>query len=118
MVTKNGLTSFPVDYQGNLMHYPDTQYVLHEGKSATIQPMWMPNKPFEAKLLLQTLQRGRSAAYFIWVDTSTNKTYPMFMIDMIDVMQRKTVVKGVAIGTWQVRKRGQNYGIALSPSDF
>lgn len=96
------------------MHYPDDSYALINGESKIVGPTWEPNKSFGATLTLQTSQRGRSAAYFMWLDNTTGKTYPMFMADMLDLILQKTIVKGVVVGLWQVRKRGQNYGIALA----
>lgn len=112
----NNLKSYPVDDQGNLLHYPEPTYIVRDGHYIKSEIVWADNKPFVATLTLQTSQRGRSAAYFMWKDTATNKTYPMFMADMLDLVLQKTIVNGVVVGLWQVRKRGQNYGIALAPN--
>ncbi|MFC7760761.1 hypothetical protein ACFQY4_24130 [Catellatospora bangladeshensis] len=42
----------------------------------------------------------------------------MFMTDLLDVLHHKVVERGVVRGVWQVRKRGQNYGLALAPGEL
>lgn len=113
----------PYGRDGSLQHYPTSWWVL-TGKSyedrfgATIPehrsegPDWKPVEPFEAILILDGLARGRSAAYFWWHD-NTRRKYPMFMKEMVDVVKRGTINKGVVSGIWTVYKRGQNYGIGL-----
>ena len=40
----------------------------------------------------------------------------MFVADAVDVMRRTTITCGrVGPARWVVRKRGENYGIALAP---
>lgn len=72
---------------------------------------WRPNEPFEATLLLVNYERGRSAARFIWEDSTTSTRYPMFMSGMVDLVKGHRIEKGAATATWIVVKRGQNYGL-------
>lgn len=99
----NSLLKYPVDASGSLLHFPEVPFS---------EPMWLNNEPFVATFNYREIQRGRSAAYFIWVDNE-GRTFPMFMTDMADLIKNCTIVNGVVKGKWQVRKRGMNYGIAL-----
>jgi hypothetical protein len=94
-------TEAPYDPNGNLEHYP------------THRTVWRPNEPFKATLQIETSISGRSAKYLIWVDAD-GRRWPMFVTDCIDLMRRADVLKGVAEGTWVVRKRGANYGLRLA----
>ncbi|WP_155375787.1 hypothetical protein [Catellatospora vulcania] len=116
MAFTNRLGRYPVDDQGNLEHYPSRIHVWgkveHDGGQ-----LWSDaNEPFAATLTLVSGNRGRSAAYFLWRD-GAGRTYPMFMSDLVDVLMVKLVDRGVVNGRWQVRKRGQNYGLALAPTE-
>lgn len=99
---------------GNLHHYPSTEWVTdYTGQRHPVGPVWKDNVPFRADLRLERYGRGRSAAYFIW-KSDEGIEYPMFMSDMADMLQRAVIRNGlVENGQWHVRKRGQNYGIAL-----
>lgn len=72
---------------------------------------WRPNDLFEATLVLVGMERGRSAARFIWEDPDTSTRYPMFMSGMVDLVKGHKIIKGVVTATWIVVKRGQNYGL-------
>mgnify|MGYP001574538337 CR=1 FL=1 len=115
-IAGNGLKQYPVDYLGNVQHYPEGSYVKVNDTYELIPPNWIDNAPFEAKLSILDTHRGRSAAYFRLAD-SGGHIYPMFMTDMLELLMQTTIVNGVVVGRWQIRKRGQNYGISLS-TDF
>lgn len=72
---------------------------------------WRPNEPFYASLDLVDMERGRSAARFIWNHGATRTRYPMFMAGMLNIAQNEIIHHGEAMGWWIVVKRGQNYGI-------
>ncbi len=91
----------PYDAGGNMQVFPDN---LTE---------WRPNTPFEAALHIVGTERGRSAARFIAENTETGARYPLFMTDLLAIVQNGTIERGVIFGTWVGRKRGQNYGISL-----
>lgn len=97
---------------GSLLHYPETRLKLgrEEGELIWVEPGWRTNEPFYANLYLADMERGRSAAFFIWQDND-GRDYPMFMSDMFDLLRTKTVDEGYVEGIWLVKKRGQNYGI-------
>lgn len=104
----NRLDRYPVDEHGNLEHYP----------SSVNSQLWSAgNEPFAAELTFVDGRRGRSAAVFEWRDAG-GRVYPMFMTDLLDVLHHKLVDRGVVRGVWQVRKRGQNYGLALAPGEL
>lgn len=87
-----------------LMHYPQAWF------GETIE--WRPNEPFSATIRFTDYGRGRSAAYFNWQDEN-GQMYPMFISDLADLLTKRSVVDGEAVGLWIVRKRGQNYGLAM-----
>lgn len=72
---------------------------------------WRLLLPFDASLTLVGTSRGMSARTFHWRDEATGITYPMFPSDLVDVIQRTTVTRGVASARWVARKKGANYGI-------
>jgi hypothetical protein len=99
-------------WQGeSLLHYSHPLYEYREGVE------WREVEPFERTLTLKDTRRGRSAAYFIWVDALGNE-YPMFMTDVADLIRRGCIEFGVVHDAmWTVRKRGQNFGIRLADSE-
>lgn len=96
---------------GSLMHYPERVY---QGIGQYLEPEWRDvSKPFCLSIFCASMSRGRSAAYFIWRDAN-GATYPMFMTDMLEVIQKARIFNGCIVDGWfTIRKRGQNYGLAL-----
>lgn len=92
-----GPDQVPYDDNGNMRHYPES---WNGGL------VWKDNDQFFARMKVVGMERGRSAARFIVEDTSTGKRYPLFMKDMLEMIQGQEF-----LGTWSARKRGQNYGI-------
>lgn len=107
--------------RGNLMEWVAPDVVRRQATSTErfydTPDEWRPNVPFEAILTLTGIERGRSAARFMWY--GTGNTYPMFMIDACALMLRGEALQvGARDGWWIVMKRGQNYGIAaIDPPD-
>lgn len=99
---------------GSLLHFP-----YDWGSPSSIQ--WLKNDPFHATLRIADMRSGRSAKYVIWepVGTATDtRTFPMFIADLVDLLQSAEKIEhGIVSARWQVRKRGQNYGICLAPED-
>lgn len=93
----------PFNENGDLMHYPEGWYTNIE---------WRKVEPFQGRLRLEGYARGRSAAYFYWLDGQGHR-YPMFLADVAALLQERDVVAGEVHGWWRVVKRGQNYGLAL-----
>lgn len=96
----------PYDTHGNLLHFPGYSY-------HSTQPEWRDVVPFDATLTFNGQHRGRSAAYFEWLDADGRK-WPMFMTDIGDLLQAATIDLGVVSARWTVQKRGQNYGVRLA----
>ncbi|MGY1946666.1 hypothetical protein [Nocardia asiatica] len=78
---------------------------------------WRPNEPFAAALRIVGTVRGQSAARFIAEDTETNIQYPMFMTELLAIIQLATIDRGVITGQWIGCKRGANYGIRLQSQE-
>ena len=72
---------------------------------------WRANDPFRARLQISGIERGRSAARFIWVDDD-DRRFPMFMTDMENLVRHGVEVGGIVVGWWMVRQMGQNFGLA------
>lgn len=106
----NSLKAYPVSANGGLLHYPRQEW---NGVRYVDGPT-LPNDPFHATLRLTGMESGRSAKYVMWaaVSETDGRTWPMFVADLLDLLQHGTVTGGVASGRWQVRKRGANYGLA------
>jgi len=73
-----------------------------------------PNTEFEARLRIIGTERGQSAARFVAEHVDTGVRYPIFITDILAIIQGPGFSAGGHIlGTWQARKRGQNYGLRL-----
>lgn len=76
---------------------------------------WRPNEPFRASLQVDHMRSGRSAKYVMLKPVNSPldlRTYPMFISDLLDVIQRFGIERGsVMSGRWMASKRGQNYGL-------
>lgn len=102
----------PFDIHGNLLHHT---YAKPGDRDDRVD--WRPNDPFEATLALEGANRGRSSAYFVWVGED-GAQYPMFITDMVQLLQRQGVRKGGKVTTrWHAVKRGNNHGIALATAE-
>lgn len=97
---------------GNLMEYAGRARPGEVGEKWGYPDEWRPNEPVRMTLTLNTYERGRSAARFVWRDTEGRK-FPMFMVDVLALMKTKQGVQGGTVtDRWIVVKRGTNYGIA------
>lgn len=98
-----------------LLHYPQDWYSYEDGKPHCHSPEWREAEPFAATLQLDGMQRGRSAAYFMWRNVFSDATYPMFMKDMADLIQGGiTIQDGLVFAMFEPCKRGTNYGIRVA----
>lgn len=125
MSTKTKVTEVPFTAAGSLMHFPKDRLDYSEAEwgetsrtwtkmPAVVTPDWRPNVPFTATLRLDSTRRGRSAAYFVWLD-GDGREFPMFLTDLADLIKSGNVIAGgVIAGLWMVAKRGQNYGVRLA----
>jgi hypothetical protein len=121
MATK--LSVVPFDGLGNLKSWTGAEVGIDEPVScrrgdtpdrwdqerATI---WRPATPFVTKLRLSSLERGRSAARFIWKDALGHE-FPMFGQWLVDAIQKGTLEAGWLTGEWGFAKRGANYSVEL-----
>ncbi|WP_179377834.1 hypothetical protein [Rhodococcus sp. ACS1] len=96
------LAEYPKSANGGILEYNYNRSI----------PM-VPNTPFEATLEVVGIERGRSAARFRLNNVDTEATYPMFMTDMLHMVQTATIDAGRIRGTWMAQKRGTNYGVKL-----
>lgn len=106
----------PYDRNGNLMHYPETQWWYDEEtqQRRDAPPEWRVPEPMKAVLVYEGYARGRSAAYFMWRHSTTGTRYPMFMTDLDAMLRARTIpIQGVH-ATWIECKRGSNYGIRVA----
>jgi hypothetical protein len=107
-MAKIGKYQVPFDSNGNLLHY-----------AGYGQVDWRDNHPFRAQLKLDGMTSGYSAKYLKWVDINTGHRYSMFVADLIELLNERTVSKGLTMDSlWVVRKRGNNYGIVIYQPDF
>ncbi len=106
MAKKVGDYQIPFDKDGNQLHYPETW--SYRGC------VWKDNDPFEDTIEPVTLERGRSAAYFVFKRKSDGTEVTMFMKDLMEAFNK--INNGKITGTFRFVKRGMNYGIALMDS--
>ncbi|WP_221328991.1 hypothetical protein [Actinoplanes sp. L3-i22] len=116
MVTrKSSVVEVPYDERGNLLFYvegPRGHSYLDDDVHWVAYTM-RPNVAFDATLTLDSMRSGRSAKYLVWRDADGHH-FPMFISDLTTMLPLVTVRLGVVSGTWIVRKKGQNFGIALA----
>lgn len=89
---------------------------------------WKPNWEWEAIFRYDGVERGRSAAHFLWRDAAdpllppdeyrpnghyAQHPYVMFMQQIGEILEADGVVTREICGVWTWVKRGQNYGIKL-----
>lgn len=111
----------PFTAGGSLQHYPERTFMRYDpvtSRNVYEDPYFRAPEPFEATLTIQPgVMAGRSAKYLM-LAADDGRTFPMFVADLLDMALRAGVPTGGRItGRWVVRKRGQNFGIALAPRD-
>jgi hypothetical protein len=95
------ITEAPFDETGNMVSWPGPSY--HNRYSA-VQMREVP--PFKATMKVVGMETGRSAKRVILEDQETGIRYPMFVADMVKLLEETPVT-----ATWGPAKRGQNYGL-------
>lgn len=107
---------YPRAADGSIPHYV-SNYELREGRYS-----WSDDKtPFRGSMRLTGYSRGRSAVYFDVVNDKTGAKYSIFMTDMMDILEKHSVIAGQIIHRggsdftlmWVPTKRGNNYGVKL-----
>lgn len=99
----------PFDEHGNLQSYP--QRMIINGR--VVESFWRDNYEFDDKLRIANISRGQSSAKFILKSDTDGREYPMFMKDMLELIQTSKISNGIVIAKWTFVKRGQNYGIKV-----
>lgn len=93
----------PVDADGNWMSYPGYG-----------QAGWaLVGQPWADEFIIDHMETGRSSKIVILRSLHTERTYPMFVADLVKGIQQGLfdVEDGHLIGIWTASKRGANYGI-------
>jgi ABC-type phosphate transport system auxiliary subunit len=103
----------PKEYKAPFLNGNLQQYAY--GYSAG-QYDWRENVPFKKLLTLDSLYSGRSAKGVIWRDMDGN-TYPMFVTDLIELINLHELAYGKVLAYWVVQKRGENYGLRFHHSE-
>lgn len=124
---KSKITTVPFDGLGNLQSW--THMEAGHDLPATCRPgktidkwdqeratYWRPATPFHATLTLDRLERGRSAARFIWKDLAGHE-FPMFGQWLCNAIKLGVLSNGQLAGTWGFAKRGANYSIQYLNTD-
>ncbi|QNJ56923.1 hypothetical protein SEA_REINDEER_132 [Mycobacterium phage Reindeer] len=109
------VTEAPFDQNGNMISYPGEitgweWYLDDEGNQRyrAIRAEMTPMEPFYGEMRVVGIETGRSAKRLVLEDINTGKTYPLFVADIVKLLQDAGTV---LTGTWGASKRGQNYGI-------
>ena len=76
---------------------------------------WIDIPKFPAIMQITGMERGRSAARFTLKDVESGAVFPMFMTDMLALLQAGTINFGfTTVLNWEVCKRGENYGLRMA----
>jgi hypothetical protein len=98
--------SVPYDADGNLLHNPGPA-----GRGWAHQ--WRPNDVFECTLAGPTVTRSGGIGHVEW-RSAEGRIFPMFVTDLVEMINRADILGGSVQGRWIVRKRGQCYGLAYA----
>lgn len=110
----------PFNAKGDQLHYPEN---WPPGMT------WQDNRVYDGELVVDSMSRGRSAAYFEgtltgryvagYPDGFPNEIAPppfrvtIFMSDFMEMVRTGTIVRGRLLGYFTFSKRGANYGLRL-----
>lgn len=94
---RKGEYLIPFDAEGNMLDAND-HYCTEQ----------RPNDPFDAWLQLLH-PYGRSAVKFIDKDRGVN--YPMYVVDLVDMLSQVPMIGGKVLGRFRGVKRGTGYGL-------
>lgn len=81
---------------------------------ATVQHVqydWKDNFEFDDELEFTDFYRGRSAAGFEVISRLSGLKYPVFLVDLLTILQTMSISDGCVVGRWTFAKRGIAYGI-------
>jgi hypothetical protein len=105
----------PFDKYDNVMSYTSRQYP--DKPDLRSEGAWRENYVWEDELQLIKMEKGRSAAHFIFQSRLTGKTYVMFMTDLTKFLLKGTMTAGIIKGKWAFTKKGQNFGVIFIESE-
>jgi hypothetical protein len=115
---KNHLEKYPVDIDGNLLHWTNGKIITWEidddGKDVrrTYPVTLVDNTVQDLTVKLIDWQRGHSSIIYVWQDVS-GKKWPMFASEMFHLVSTRSVMNGTLTARFKVMKRGQNYSLTL-----
>ncbi|NEI70991.1 hypothetical protein GR212_15535 [Rhizobium lusitanum] len=107
MASKKGNYKIPFNAAGDQQHYPEMEWV--SGKR--VESVMKDNFVFDDTLKFDGTARGRSAAYFYFVRSSTGTRVTVFMKEFSEMMPH--LIRGSISGKFTFIKRGENYGTAF-----
>jgi 5-methylthioribose kinase len=101
----------PFDEDGNMVSWPQDHLEPYEDSEGRrryrcIPAELTPVEPFHAEMAVVGMETGRSAKRIVLKDINTGKTYPLFVADIVKLLQGTLLT-----GTWEACKRGKNYGV-------
>lgn len=106
-MTKRKSYKVPFDQNGNLLHIPEQNQNV----------VWRENVPFTGVVFeIKGHVYGRTALRFLWRDSKTKQTYPMFAVDMITLIKSNySLINGRTpeYAYWKIVKRGTHYGLMV-----
>lgn len=109
----------PILPDGRVPNYVGDGRQFWDG-SKNVEVEWVKPEPFEASLVLSGMERGRSAAHFIftWVRAGLpDRDLVVFMTDLYDMVRDPRWRQGLITATFIATKRGNNYGTRLHVPD-
>ncbi len=104
----------PFDRDGNLSYFPvnscrfteDGRYVEN---NQTYR--WEENFEFDDTLKYKHCVKSKHSVIFVFESTTTQCTYPMFLIDFLNLIKGFDLKRGEVKTTWTFLKIGRYYGI-------
>src|SRR5262245_22339486 len=94
----------PFDKDGNMVSWPGDMtgwenYIHADGEKRyrAIRAELAPVEPFYAEMRVVGMETGRSAKRLVLEDVNTGKTYPLFVADIVKLLQQNNTVLS---GTW------------------
>lgn len=113
-MSKKNKFMVPFSPTGILFKWTDGNYGIDWNGYRIKEVQWRENFEFEAELHLLGAARGRSAVTFGFTNSARDATYPMFLVDFVQLLINGEIDHGkTEKKKWTFSKRGENYGIKL-----
>ena len=90
-------------YNGNLL-----TYIIGYNNEEMVE-----NFVFEDTMYIKNVYRGRSSVTYNLVSLETKKEYPMFVSNLLELIQKCEIKNGIVKAKFEFFKKGRNYGIGL-----